>query len=64
MSPPTGRQIPVRKKPAEDMSHSRPVTAPIPAGNIRFPAPKNIANIANPNINTSLFFFIINSSAL
>ena len=49
-TPRKGVIIAVIKKPANAVSHSLPVSKPIKGGRIRFPAPKNIANRANPTV--------------
>ena len=45
--------------PKKLISQLLPEVTPINGGNIRFPAPKNIENNANPIIKISLFLFIV-----
>lgn len=47
-------------KPKKLINQLLPEEIPIYGGNIKFPAPKNIENRANPIIKISLFLFIIN----
>ena len=49
--------IPVIKNPPMASGHPLPEITPRYGGKIRFPAPKNIANNANPTTITSLFLF-------
>ena len=54
-----GKPAPVRINPVAAVSQFCPVSNPTAGGNIKFPAPKSIANNANPVSITSLFLYII-----
>lgn len=56
--PKSGIPIPVKKNPTVDNIHFEPDCIPNSGGNIKLPAPKNIANNANPTTNASLFFLL------
>ena len=52
------------KKPANAVYHSCPANTPRCGGNIKLPAPKNVANTAKPIIMISKFFLDIISPSL
>lgn len=57
-TPSNGSPTPVNKKPIPAKNQSFPVAIPKEGGKIRLPAPKNMANKANPKITASFFLFI------
>ena len=57
-TPRSGSPTPVNKNPIPAKNQSFPMAIPKEGGKIRLPAPKNIANKANPKITASLFLFI------
>ena len=62
MIPKTGIPTPVTKKPKREKIQSFPDKCPKVGGNIKFPAPKNIANKAKPITIISVVFLLINCS--
>ena len=54
ITPRTGSSIPVSIKPISATAQCVPVAKPICGGKIKFPAPKNTANMAKPMISVSL----------
>ena len=59
ITPRTGIPTPVTKNPNKDRIHLSPARCPNVGGNIKFPAPKNIANNAKPKTIISLIFLFI-----
>lgn len=57
-TPNNGSPTPVNKNPIPAKSQSFPMAIPKEGGKIRLPAPKNMANKANPKTTASFFLFI------
>ncbi len=60
-TPSKGKPAAVSKKPIPDKNQLSPMLYPTEGGNIRFPAPKNIANNAKPSTKISFLLFMINN---
>lgn len=59
-TPNKGSPTPVNKNPIPAKNQSFPMAIPNEGGKIRLPAPKNMANKANPKTIASFFLFIKN----
>ena len=59
MTPNKGKPIPVNEKAMIAGQKKRPLSCPRLGGNIRFPAPKNIANKVKPIIQVFLFMLLL-----